>query len=100
MNNELATITETGPGGQCQANRDHGWGAVLADGTPLRVFITAKVHSLKIPILHQWQVIRIDRHLVEPDRCSVAVADIAWVSPSKLARLIASNAATASSTRE
>ena len=45
---DTATVTETGPGGQQEANRDHGWGAVVSDGTQARVFLTAKVDTCEV----------------------------------------------------
>jgi hypothetical protein len=87
---DLATVTETGLGGQQQ--RGHYWCAALVDGTAVRVYITAKVQTLKIPLLKAGQVIHVQRHPHEPTNCSVDVSDIEWVSPSKLARRIAESA--------
>jgi hypothetical protein len=83
---DTATVTETGPGGQQQA----GWGAVLADGTLVRVLLTAKVQTTKTPVLDLGQVIHVDRSPWDAGRCSVDPADFEFVSPSDLARRIAS----------
>jgi hypothetical protein len=87
-----AMVTETGPGGQRQVNCDHGWGAVLADGTSVRVFLTARVHTTGIPVLDVGQMVRISEPCPNSGRCSVDPGDLKFVSPSKLARRTAEQA--------
>jgi hypothetical protein len=99
MYNKTATVTKTGPFGQSQGH-DHGWGAMLADGTTVRVRLHARVRTLKIPTLEVGQVIRVNRLPGAPPRCSVQLADIVWVTRAKMARLIASNAEAESSPQD
>lgn len=86
---DTATVTETGPGGVQQRNRDFGWGAVLADGTPVRVFLTAKVQTINIPVLEVGQVIHVARSPSDPGRCSVYPGDFRLLTRANLARRIA-----------
>jgi predicted DNA-binding protein (MmcQ/YjbR family) len=79
-----AIVTATGEGGQMM--RDRTWQCRLEDGSVLRIAIHALVKTMKIPTLQVGQVVHVARRpgLVS---CSVSPADVAWVSPSKLARL-------------
>lgn len=84
-----AVVTETGLAGQYQANLDHGWGATLADGTAVRVHLTAKVKTVNTPTLRVGQTIRVARLSHKPDHCSVYPGDFEYISAAELARRIA-----------
>src|SRR5262249_34877042 len=86
---DTATVTETGPGGQRQTHVDHGWAAVLDDGTPVRVFLTALVRTTKIPVLSVGQVIHVVRHPWAPGDCSVDPNQVEFVLPYQLQRRMA-----------
>ena len=81
---DVATVAETGRGGRPAA--DHGWGAVLADGTRVRVYLTAKVRTTKTPVLEVGQMVHVVRSPWDPGRCSIDPGDLTFVSRSELAR--------------
>jgi len=84
---ETATITGTGPGGEPQA--DGGWGAVLPDGTPVRVFLEALVHTTKTAVLHVGDVVHVALSAHDGSRCSVDPADCRFLTPQQLAAAVA-----------
>lgn len=81
----VATVTGTSEGGRMM--RDGTWQSRLPDGSVIRIAIHARVQTMKIPTLQLGQVVHVAR---SPglESCSVSPGDVAWVSPSKLARLV------------